>query len=235
MTRPNELTCVVDDAIWTHDQTLRISGGLTLPIRMSVIRLPDASLLLHSPTPISDELGAALTHLGPVRHIVAPSLLHHLYAHDASKRFPNATLWAAPGLAAKRADVPWSQTLDPDHPPAVWGGALDMTLVRGAPSVNELTFFHGATQTLLVTDLFFHITQPADLLSAALLTLTGTRGRLAMSRAWRFAFIKDRAQAAESVRAILSQPIERLIPCHGDIIEAGARERLLPLARWLTH
>ena len=45
--------------------------SLPFTTRMTVIRLPDGGLWLHSPTPLDDGLRAAIDALGPVAHIVA--------------------------------------------------------------------------------------------------------------------------------------------------------------------
>jgi hypothetical protein len=209
------------DGVWSADALLPMPG-FSLPIRMTVLRLPSGALWLHSPIAIDDALAAELAALGPVAHIVSPSLLHHLFAAPALARYPDARLWCAPGLPAKRPDVAWHATLDPADLPQAWGNTISAQLIEGAPGLNELVFFHQPSRTLLVTDLLFNIVNPPSFSASLALTLTGTRGKLALSRAWRFAFIKDRAATARSVRALLQWPIERLLPCHGDPIEQGA-------------
>lgn len=50
--------------------------------RMTVIRLPDGGLFLHSPIRLDDGLRAELDALGTVRAVVAPNKAHHLYVGD---------------------------------------------------------------------------------------------------------------------------------------------------------
>jgi hypothetical protein len=105
-------------------------------------------------------------------------------------------------------------------------GEIEMRVVEGAPSVNEVVFFHRPSATLLVTDLVFNIVRPATWQTRMLLRLTGTCGHLAQSRAWRFLFTKDPARAAESAAAILDWPFERLAPAHGDVVTGDAHAAL---------
>jgi hypothetical protein len=226
------LTAHADD-LWSAESQLSMTG-FTLPVRMTIIRLPSGGLLLHSPIAIDDAMAAELAALGPVTHIVAPSMLHHLFVLPAHARYPDALLWCAPGLAQKRADVPWHATLNPDALPAAWGGVLDAIHVQGAPKVHELVFLHKPSATLLVTDLIFHILRPHDLASALTLTLTGTRGKLAQSALWRFAFIKDRPAAGRSMRAILAMPFTRLLPCHGDPLDQDAHAQVTRVTAWMA-
>jgi len=73
--------------LWCLDADLRVQAGFHLPIRMTVIRLADGGLWLHSPVAIDEATAAAIDALGPVRHIVAPNLLHHLFAGAAAERW----------------------------------------------------------------------------------------------------------------------------------------------------
>jgi len=63
---------------------------------MTVIRLGNGGLFLHSPVPLDGALRAALNQLGPVRAIVAPSKAHHLFVDDYVKEYPEASSMAHP-------------------------------------------------------------------------------------------------------------------------------------------
>ena len=52
------LKALADD-IWIVDDVMNASG-LVLPIRMTIIRLANGDLLLHSPTPLSKDLADSI-------------------------------------------------------------------------------------------------------------------------------------------------------------------------------
>ena len=86
--------------LWIIEQPLRYLGFET-GRRMAVIRLADGGLLIHSPARLSPELGAALDQLGEVRSVVPASELHgHLYMEQYRDAYPQAKIFAAPGLEA---------------------------------------------------------------------------------------------------------------------------------------
>jgi hypothetical protein len=197
---------------------LRLPGGVQMPLAAIVIRLSDGGLVIYSPAAFDDAQAAAIDALGPVAHLVAPSLLHHLHLGAAAARWPAATVHGAPGLAAKRSALPIARELGEP----VWGDAIDIELIRGAPSFNEAVLFHHPSGTLVCADFVFHITQPANLRTRFALALTGTGGRdLRQSRLWRFA-VKDRAAAAASIERILGWPIAQLAPVHGEPLAVDA-------------
>ena len=77
--------------------------SLPFTTRMTVIRLPDGGLWLHSPTPLDDGLRAEIDALGPVAHIVAPNRIHYWWAGDWKQAYPQARTYAAPKVVAEAA------------------------------------------------------------------------------------------------------------------------------------
>ncbi|KIG15533.1 hypothetical protein DB30_05556 [Enhygromyxa salina] len=53
---------------------------------MTVIRLDDGRLLLHSPIRCTPELREELDALGSVAFVAAPNRFHHLFARGARRR-----------------------------------------------------------------------------------------------------------------------------------------------------
>ncbi|MFN8641015.1 MAG: DUF4336 domain-containing protein [Candidatus Binatia bacterium] len=198
--------------------------------RMTVIRLRDGSLLLHSPVPLDAATRAALDAIGPVRAVVAPSLVHHFYVGEYGAAYPEARLYAAPGLERKRADVRFAAVLD-DEPPAPWAGQLEQCVFRGAPIINEVVFFHPPTRTLLLTDLCFNVVRPMRGRARLFLRLVGARG-FGPHRIVRFG-IRDRAAARASLERILRWDFDRVIVTHGDVLEAGGHAAMRTAFAWL--
>ncbi|MCA9693426.1 MAG: DUF4336 domain-containing protein [Myxococcales bacterium] len=210
-------------------------GGVRFPLRMVVVRLPGGGLLLHSPIAIDDALAAALAQLGEVTAIVAPNCLHHLYLAAAKERYADAPMFGAPGLADKRGDLKFDAVLEPPAP-ADWGGAIELLPIAGAPKVGEVALLHRPSRSLLVTDLVFHLRAPENLRTALLLRIMGAHGRLASSRAWRWMLVRDRAAFRESLRELLRSDFDRLIPSHGEVVDADARAALgSALGSWLQE
>lgn len=138
--------------LWILDHPQRLPGGLRMSTRMTIVRLPGGDLWLHSAVPLSDADAAAIDALGPVRHIVAPNLLHHLYLAPARARWPAARVWAPPGLRDKRPDLAIDAHLTGDAPTA-WAGAIAALPIDGAPAIAETVFIHRPSATLIVGDL----------------------------------------------------------------------------------
>ena len=90
----------VANKIYIDEIPLRFLG-MQLGTRMTVIRMKNNILFLHSPTILTPDLKKQLDELGEVSIIVCPNKLHHLYVNSYVDNYPNAKIYAAPGLEKK--------------------------------------------------------------------------------------------------------------------------------------
>ena len=192
-----------------------------ISVRMNIARVgSDGGLWVHSPGPIDDVLAAEIAALGPVLYVVAPSAYHHMFAGKFAARFPGAKLFCAPGVARKQPGLTVEGTLaDGSVPP--WSEEIDQIFLEGAPRMNEVVFFHRASRSLLVSDLFFNVTEPETWSTGLVLRMMGTYKRFARSRAWKL-FCKDRQAMKASVEKMLAWDFVRVLPAHGVPYETAA-------------
>lgn len=202
--------------LWHMERGFKVAG-LQVSSRMTVVRFADGRLWLHSPVRFSEEVAAELRGLGQVAWIVAPNRAHHLFAKHAQRMFPQAALYGAPGLAAKRPDLAGLIELDDAVPPE-WAADLDQALIRGMPFVNEVAFFHRESSTLIMTDVLQCWCGKLPWNTSLYGRLTGVRNRLDVPRTVRLV-TRDKALAAASARKILAWPFTRVITAHNSIVE----------------
>ncbi|RAI40974.1 hypothetical protein CH341_22660 [Rhodoplanes roseus] len=212
--------------------------GLALPVRMTVVRLANGAMWLHSPTRCDDALAREITRIGPVRHLVAPNVAHWSFLKDWAARCPDATTWAAPGLR-DRAPVKASGTrLDHDlgtTPPAAWASDIDQGIVPGGFGVSEVAFLHRASGTLVLTDLIENF-EPEKVgpLARPLLALMGAMAPDGKAPAHlRFAINRRRAAARAVARELVAWQPERVIFAHGRWFEQDGSAALRRSLRWL--
>lgn len=207
--------------------------GIRFPVRMVVLRDADGGLALWSPIAIDDALAGELAELGPVRWLIAPNLLHHLFLEDAIARYPEATLVGVEGLRDKRPDLPWSATLDEGLP---FESDAQVFAIDGAPSVQEVALHHPPSASLVVTDLVFAVRRAETFWDRVVFGwVAGTLGDVGQSRVWRWVLTRDRAAAGVSVRRLLELPFDQLIMAHGEIVEEDGREALERACSWMLE
>lgn len=219
--------------IWIADGETVSVAGFNYPTRMAVMRLASGGLFIWSPTALTDELRSEVEALGPVRFIVAPNSLHHLFIQPWQAAFPGAESVAAPGLAKRRKDLAFSGELG-DTAAASWAGDIDQVVVRGNAITTEVVFFHRVSGTVLFTDLLQNF-RPGTFrgwrgLVAKLDRMTATEPQVLQK--FRVAFT-DRKMARVAVRAILKWPVQKVLMAHGAPVEADAAAFLRRAFSWL--
>ena len=119
------------DSIWYVDGGEVSFFGFPYPTRMAVVRLNNGDLWVWSPIAISDDLVAAIDAVGPVRHLVSPNKIHHLFLQDWQTHYPDARVYASPGLAQRRPDISFDAELT-DQPEAAWQGQVEQVIFHGS-------------------------------------------------------------------------------------------------------
>ncbi len=227
----NELRNVVPDLLWVREHLVRMAGCRFFT-RMTVIRLDDG-LCLHSPVEIDAPTRSAIVALGPVRAIVAPSTVHHLFVASAQKAFPSARTYGIAGLEKKRTDLHFDELIG-DEPPPLWAGQMDQVII-GNPVMREVDFFHRASQTLIAVDLienFRSETPGTNVMLRGLMRALGMWGRPAPAPELRW-LTRDRQKNRVALERLLTWPFERVIIAHGELLEQGAHEAIRQAWQWL--
>lgn len=133
-------------------------GGVEMPMpfstRMTVVRLANGDLFLHSPIAFNDSLADELLAMGDIRYLISPNQWHYAHIGEWQRAFPNATAWASPRVRrraiARGINVHFDDDLRPE-PPEAWQGQIDQTLVPSG-IFKEFVFFHRASATLILAD-----------------------------------------------------------------------------------
>ena len=197
-----------------------------------------------------------------LKYIIAPNKEHHMFLSAWSHAFPQAQVIGPEGLVEKRAassknpksvsygyQVPFktvfsSKSITRTSVSAEFDADFDYEYIPDHPS-EELVFCYKPDRTLIVADYMFNSPpteqysrtgEPADkgLLTKMFQYLQSTKGKaMGQKRAhWYGASGKNRGAFNESTRKINNWDFNRVIPCHGDVIENGAKEVFRKVFEW---
>lgn len=209
--------------------------GFNYPTRMAVTRLADGELFVWSPVALSDELKTELAALGTVHHLVAPNSLHDLFIASWKQAYPDARLYAAPGLQQKRRDLAFDAEVT-DEAILPWTNEIAHVVMAGNVITTEVVFFHMKSGTVLFTDLLQQF--PPRWFSGWRALIAKWDLMLAsepsVPRKFRLAFT-DRQAARVAAERLLSWPAEKVLMAHGTPVGTDGRAFLKRAFRWLTN
>lgn len=233
----------VDDDIWIVDGPLVYMQmyGVRLPFstRMTVIRLGNGDLFLHSPTELVDSLKAEIDAIGRVRHLISPNKIHYTFIAQWGDAYPDAIKWASPGVRERAASqgikVEFDRDLGDKSDPA-WADEIDQVVFRGSRFMDEVEFFHKPSRTLILTDIIENF--ELDRVSRKygfLLKMAGNvdpDGKTPVDLQMTFWGHKD--QAREAYQRMLTWEPERIILAHGRWYPENGVAELKRAFRWLS-
>lgn len=182
--------------------------------RAVVIRLSDNSLFILSPIRLTPAIRANIDALGVVKYLVSPNHIHHLYLGDWGQAYPDAKLYASPGLPPKRKDLTFYKTLSTNKPESEWAGQIDQCMFgSGNGWFDEVVFFHRESRTVIFTDLIMDF-DPAVLSSIARVTTQWNQMYQHTPRGIQFIHSLDHAHLRDALKTVHAWEPECAIVAH---------------------
>lgn len=222
------------DNIWTADGDHIVAlAGFHYPTRMVVIRLGVGGLFVWSPVTLTSELRTAVDALGVVKHLIAPNSLHHMYLKEWIDAYPEAKVYAPPGLREKRKDIEFDDDLK-DAPEIQWADDIDQVIIEGNVITKEVVFFHKDSGTALFVDFLQQL--PKDWFAGWRRTVARLDYMLedepAVPRKVRMSF-GNRKTARAAMKRILAWQVENVIMAHGTPVLGNGHVFLKRAFAWL--
>ena len=220
---------VVPDQIWVKEGPVHFAG-MDLLTRMTVMRMT-GGVFLHSPVEIDEATRDEITRIGPVRAIIAPSTVHHLFVPSAQQAFPEAPLYGIEGLDKKREDLSFAGLLG-EQP--LWAGELDQVVI-GNRVMREVDFLHRASRTLILTDLvenFQDRTPGTNAFLHEFMEVAGMWGHPRAAPELRLLTI-HREAARNALETLLAWDFDRATLAHGELLLRDPKSAIREAWSWM--
>ncbi|HSU86390.1 MAG TPA: hypothetical protein VLI42_06620, partial [Chthoniobacterales bacterium] len=123
--------------------------GIDFGRNVTLLRLRDGRLVIHSTARFTPEDVAAIRRFGEPAWLLDATRMHDTFAREARLALPAIPYLAPDALKG----VPTIPLLPP---PFDWKGEIEVLKIDGLRKIDEHAFFHRASRTLLLADLLFH-------------------------------------------------------------------------------
>lgn len=242
---------VVPNIITTLSTPFWRFGRIKVGGRGTIVRLQSGALAVFSPVALTDDVKQKVSEMGEVKYITALDAEHHIFLGPWHAAYPSAQVLGPETLPEKRKkqqneDVPFSFVFHKDKPIASISPEFDSEFeweYVPAHANKEIVFNHKPTKTLIQADLLFNlpateqfskagVNPTSGILSKLFGYFTNTHGNGQKRFIWYATSAQDRKGFAKSVGEIYRWDFERIIPCHGDVIETGGKTVFQKYFQW---
>ncbi|MBM4361712.1 MAG: DUF4336 domain-containing protein [Deltaproteobacteria bacterium] len=209
--------------IWVRERDVWFSG-VRLRSRMSVFRLADGKLWVHSTSGPTESLCAELDRLGEVAWLIVPNRWHHLQANAMKARYPRAQVVAPTSARVRNPTLPLDLAIDDARLPSLVPELAPIPLA-GVPFLDETLFLHQPTQTLIGADVMM-CGCPADHFTWRWASrITGHWLKYGAPPDVR-SHTRPGPELARCIAELGALPIQRILVAHSDPIEDRPAEQL---------
>jgi len=174
-----------------------------------------------------------------VKFIVGPDQGHHLYLGEFRKAYPDAKLIAVEEAIQKHQgeDIKFDGSWGKDAPDTKYGFEDDIKWCFFPGSMTkEVAFFHKNSKSLVEADLLFNLPpreqySKSNKLTFSLLIKSFNPWSYVHKQAvWSAGSNKEAMK--RDVKTVAGWDFERIIPCHGDVIEKDGNKAWREAYKW---
>lgn len=196
--------------------------GIDFRRNVTLLRLRDGRLVIHSTAPFKPEDVETIRRFGQPAWLVDVTLMHDTFAKAGRTAFPGLPYLAPAGFS--KASGLATELLSPA--PNDWTGEIEVIAIDGLRYVGEHALFHRASGTLVLGDLLFHFAPETRgwprFFARHLMRLPRMVGISAFFRL----MIRDKELFAASLRQLLEYDFQRIVVGHREPIRHHAKAAL---------
>jgi len=229
--------------VWTFSRPFARFGVVPFGGRSTAIRMKDGGVWVLASTPLDEETKSTLDKIGPVRFIIGADAVHHLFLGQYKKAYPSAKV-IGPEAALERTedkslkfDGAWGR--DPSDTKYGFEDDIKACYFSGFKN-KDIAFFHQESKTLIEADLLLNLPcneQYSKVKSGKWSLPLGFHVNpwswLHPRMIWSLGV--DKEAMKRDAKTVASWDFERIIPCHGDVIEQRGKEAWLNVYKFFLQ
>ncbi|PBK80535.1 hypothetical protein ARMGADRAFT_1056159 [Armillaria gallica] len=218
--------------VWTFSKPFS-RMGMPFGGRSTAIKLQNGGVWVLASTPLDDETRTKLNELGPVQYIIGADAVHHLFLTLAEFKtaYPHAKL-IAPEDVIKRydnKDLKFDGAWGLDAPDTKYGFEDEIKHCYFSGFINkDVAFLHEPSKSMIQADLLLNLPgteQYSKSDTSGKVPIIGSLG----PQSWlhpRFTWSMgmDKEAMKKAANTVDGWDFQRIIPCHGDVIEKDAKQ-----------
>jgi len=221
----------VTPEIWTFSKPFTRFGFLPWGGRSTAIKVSTGNVWVLASTPLTEETKTTIDKLGTVNWLIGPDSVHYLYLDEYKKAYPEAKVIGVKDLAekvkAKGLQLDGAYGIDPVDTKYGFEDEIKACYFSGFAN-QDVAFLHVASKTLIEADLLFNLPAKEQYSKSKSSSKVPIIGGIDPFGGLHKRFVSTQAKDVSAMRqdakTVASWDFERIIPCHGDVIEGNGHE-----------
>lgn len=225
---PTEWSVLAHDPIQELSENVwRVEGALprfSMRRVMTVVRLTDGRLLIHSAIALDAASMQRLEAWGTPAVLLIPHVRHRMDAPRYKHRYPQLQIFAPPAVLDKaRAVVP----VDGTYADAPLDASVSLELLDGMAGAEGVLVARSASgSSVVLNEVVFDLEPPKNALLRSLMNLAGFGPGAVVTPVVKLESVRDRAKLAAHLERLAAIPdLARLIVSHHRLSEGGDAAR----------
>jgi len=228
----------ITPSVVTFSAPFKRWGIIPIGARSVAIKLKSGDVWVLASTPFCPETKSKLNQMGTVKWLIAANAVHHLYVGDFKKEYPRAKLIGVRPLLNKRQDLPWDGAYGHDPKDTEYGfeSEIKACYFTSHPS-KDVAFLHPDSKSMINADLLFNlpaIEQFSKAKAVPWFLRSSGYGPWSMTHkriSW-YLLSTNRDVMRREAREVANWDFDRVIPCHGDILEKDGNAAWKAAFQW---
>jgi len=238
MASPEVIIREVTPGIVTFSKPFTRLGILPFGGRSTAVKLADGGVWLIASTPLTEATKKRLAELGEVKYIVGPDVVHNLFLPEYYSAYPSASLIGVvghldkPNLASIASNFTGVYGRDDASDTSKFGYTKDNEIEAvyfSGWKNQDVAFLHRASRTLIVADLLLNLPAKEQYSapgSGSPYSFVGS-GLRPGTRFYKWMIgsqSTDTKAMQRDAKAVAAWDFDRVIMCHGDVIETRGKK-----------
>jgi len=189
-------------------------------------------------TPLNDVTKSKLAEIGKIQYLVSPDAEHTLFLTEFKKEYPNAKVIGGERVEKKfEGKIKFDQVFKDDGaPPAKVGYEDEIDSIYFPSHRNkEIAFLHRQSKSLIEADLLFNLPAKEQYSKAPKSWLMGMSSYMSPFNNFHKRMIAgvttDKEGMRTTAKTVADWDFDRIIPCHGEVIESDGKKAWMEVFR----
>ncbi|KAG1868459.1 hypothetical protein F4604DRAFT_1775651 [Suillus subluteus] len=208
--------------VWIFSRPFARLGIFPMGGRSTAIKLQQGGVWVLASTPLTQDTRNKIDELGEVKYIIGADAVHHLFLGEFKRAYPNAKLIGVEGAIGNMSDksLRFDGLWGRDPPGTNYGFEDEIKHCYFSGFRNEdVAFLHTPSKSLIEADLLLNLPANEQYSKSS----SSVYGTIKPDSWFHRAIIKSTTTNAEAMRrdatTVANWDFDRIIPCHGDVIE----------------